>query len=303
MATFAVLVQLTIDKSTPIALNGIIAAITFFNQSRNQPVHETQETTPEAMPFQFEQHNIRIVTDDDNLSWFNANDICAALALKNPRESLSKHVSADDVAQWDTIDGLGRTQPSNHVNESGMYGLIFGSRKPAAKRFKRWIVAEVLPSIRETGKYEPKESQAINVTQSLVNEIFAVEQAVEILKISDASKLEMLSTVFKKHNISTRLLPDYTGDRITRSLSALLKQHEIGISAKKANLVLIKLDILTVNSRPSKKKGSVEMKQFKSLTEKGLHYGKNLVSKQNEKETQPHYFEDTFQDLAKLILE
>lgn len=255
----------------------------------------------EAMPFQFEQHNVRIVTDGDGLSWFNANDVCAALDLRNPRDALSSHVSADDIVQSDTLT-LGGVQKSNHVNESGMYGLIFGSRKPAAKRFKKWIVSEVLPSIRKTGKYETQASQSINVNQTLLDEILAVKQAVDIFNISEASKLSMLSPIFKKHNIPIELLPDYTSERITRSLSELLKQHDVGISTKKANLVLIKLDILTINSRSSRKKGQVTLKQFKSLTEKGLRYGKNLVSRQNEKETQPHYFEDTFPDLAKLIL-
>lgn len=255
----------------------------------------------EAMPFQFEQHNVRIATDGDGLSWFNANDVCAALDLRNPRDALSSHVSADDIVQSDTLTP-GGVQKSNHVNESGMYGLIFGSRKPAAKRFKRWIVSEVLPSIRKTGKYETKTLQPINVNQTLLDEIFAVKRAVEILNISEASKLVMLAPIFKKHNIPMELLPDYTAERVTRSLSELLKQYNVGISAKKANLVLIKLDILTIRDRPSRKKGSFEMKQFKSLTAKGLEYGKNLVSKQNEKETQPHYFEDTFQDLVKLIL-
>lgn len=255
----------------------------------------------EAMPFQFEQHRVRIGTDGNGLSWFNADDVCAALDLRNPYAALSAHVSADDIVQSATF-ASGGVQKSNHVNESGMYGLVFGSRKPTAKRFKKWIVSEVLPSIRKTGTYETKESHTVDVSQSLVDEIFAIEQAVEILKISEARKLVMLCSVFKKHNISTELLPDYTGERIARSLSSLLKQHGVSISARKVNLVLIKLDILTICSRPSRKKGNNEMKQFKSLTEKGLQYGKNLVSKQNEKETQPHYFEDTFPDLVRLIL-
>ena len=62
-------------------------------------------------------------------------------------------MDGDDVQKMDTIDSLGRTQRANHVNESGLYSLILGSRKPEAKRFKKWVTSEVLPAIRKTGSY------------------------------------------------------------------------------------------------------------------------------------------------------
>ena len=62
-------------------------------------------------------------------------------------------MDGDDVQKMDTIDSLGRTQRANHVNESGLYSLILGSRKPEAKRFKKWVTSEVLPQIRKTGSY------------------------------------------------------------------------------------------------------------------------------------------------------
>lgn len=60
----------------------------------------------------------------------------------------------------DVIDGLGRAQPTNHVNESGLYALIFGSREEEAKRFKRWVTQEVLPTIRRNGNYRAGPSVA-----------------------------------------------------------------------------------------------------------------------------------------------
>lgn len=72
-------------------------------------------------PFQFEAHQLRVITDDQGTPWFNAADVCAALELSNPRDALAKHVDSDDVAKRDTIDSLGRTQRANHVNESGLY--------------------------------------------------------------------------------------------------------------------------------------------------------------------------------------
>ena len=95
------------------------------------------------IPFQFETHALRVQVDDANQPWFNANDVCEALQLGNARQALESHVDADDVQKLDTIDSLGRTQRANHVNESGLYALILGSTKDAAKRFKRWVTCSV----------------------------------------------------------------------------------------------------------------------------------------------------------------
>lgn len=105
-------------------------------------------------PFKFENKTIRVVTDFAGIPWFAANEICEVLGFANPRDAVARHVDVDDVGKRDTIDSMGRTQSVNHVNESGMYALIFGSTKPEAKRFKRWVTSEVLPSIRKTGGYQ-----------------------------------------------------------------------------------------------------------------------------------------------------
>jgi len=104
--------------------------------------------------FQFGSNNIRIQQDADNQPWFNAQDVCGALELGNPRQALDSHVDEDDLQKLDIIDDLGRTQKANFVNESGLYALIFGCTKEAAKVFKKWVTSEVLPSIRKTGTYQ-----------------------------------------------------------------------------------------------------------------------------------------------------
>jgi len=105
------------------------------------------------IPFQFEDHAVRVQVDDAGLPWFNANDICSALEYANPHKAVGDHVDTDDLTKREVIDNLGRTQRANHVNESGLYALILGSTKDAAKRFKRWVTSEVLPAIRKTGSY------------------------------------------------------------------------------------------------------------------------------------------------------
>ena len=103
--------------------------------------------------FSFGNHEIRTVTDEHGEAWFVANDVCAALELENPSQALRTHVDEDDLQRMDATDNLGRKQLTNHVNESGLYALIFGSRKESAKRFKRWVTSEVLPAIRKNGGY------------------------------------------------------------------------------------------------------------------------------------------------------
>lgn len=104
------------------------------------------------IPFQFEAHAVRVQVDGAGLPWFNASDVCAILEFGNARQAIESHVDSEDVQKLDALTAGGR-QRQNHVNESGLYALILGSTKDAAKRFKRWVTGEVLPAIRKTGSY------------------------------------------------------------------------------------------------------------------------------------------------------
>ncbi len=101
--------------------------------------------------FAFEGHAVRVELDERSEPLFNANDVCAVLEYGNPRDAIERHVDGDDVVKRDIIDTLGRVQEANFLTESGLYAIIFGSKLPAAKRFKRWVTSEVLPQIRKTG--------------------------------------------------------------------------------------------------------------------------------------------------------
>lgn len=102
--------------------------------------------------FNFGDASIRAHVDKVGVPWFNANDVCDALQIGNARQAIDTHVDDDDFQKMDTLTG-GGSQRQNHINESGLYALIFGSAKPEAKKFKRWVTREVLPSIRQTGEY------------------------------------------------------------------------------------------------------------------------------------------------------
>ena len=103
--------------------------------------------------FSFGNQEIRTVTDEHGGTWFVAADVCSALEHTNPTKAVADHVDAEDKANFQL--GLPGSAPTV-VNESGLYALIFGSRKEAAKQFKRWVTSEVLPTIRKTGQYVAK---------------------------------------------------------------------------------------------------------------------------------------------------
>lgn len=117
------------------------------------------------LSYQFDEEPVRIVMIAGD-PWFVANDLCRALAIKNPRDALGR---LDDDEKGVTIsDTLGGRQEMNVISESGMYALVLGSRKEEARRFRKWVTSEVLPSLRKTGRYqmhdlEPPPAQALDL--------------------------------------------------------------------------------------------------------------------------------------------
>ena len=91
---------------------------------------------------------------------FVAADICRALDIANSRDAVKR--LDDDERGVVSTDTLGGVQEMTVVNESGLYSLVLGSRKPEAKQFKRWITHEVIPTIRKTGGYVNNDELFVN---------------------------------------------------------------------------------------------------------------------------------------------
>lgn len=101
--------------------------------------------------YAFEGTEVRVVMISGE-PWFVASDVCAALNLPNTTMALSR-LDADEQALI-SIEGISRgNDKANVVNEPGLYTLVLGSRKPEARRFKRWVTHVVLPAIRKHGAY------------------------------------------------------------------------------------------------------------------------------------------------------
>jgi len=99
---------------------------------------------------QFEGQDVRTLMRDD-MPWWVHNDACRVLEIGNPRNASAR--LDDDEKGVHTVDTLGGIQELTIINESGLYSLILTSRKPAAKRFKKWLTSEVLPALRREGFY------------------------------------------------------------------------------------------------------------------------------------------------------
>lgn len=96
--------------------------------------------------FHFENQAVRVVYDGNGEPWFVAVDVCAALDVKNGRQAVAR-LDEDERRMFN----IRRQGDTFIINESGLYSLVLGSRKPEAKKFKKWVTSVLLPSIRKRG--------------------------------------------------------------------------------------------------------------------------------------------------------
>ncbi len=106
-------------------------------------------------PFAFGDNMLRVHMDENGNPWFVAKDVCRVLDIANNRDAVA---GLDDdekitVANSDANPRAGIPHEMTLISESGLYALVFRSRKPEAKAFSKWIRAEVLPALRKTGSY------------------------------------------------------------------------------------------------------------------------------------------------------
>lgn len=104
--------------------------------------------------FETEDHHEFRTINREGEPWFVLVDVCQSLDITNPRDAASR-LDADEKDAVGITDAIGRMQRQTIINEAGLYSLILTSRKDSAKRFKKWVMSEVLPTIRKTGSYRP----------------------------------------------------------------------------------------------------------------------------------------------------
>lgn len=127
-------------------------------------------STDDIALFDFDGQRVRVVVRDSE-PWFVASDVARVLGYSDPQDAVARHVDREDTTHERINTASELHDPVIRriiaVNESGLYSLIFGSKLPAAKAFKRWVTAEVLPTIRKTGGWlDPK----IDLARALVTD-------------------------------------------------------------------------------------------------------------------------------------
>lgn len=131
----------------------------------------------ELIPFDFEGRPVRVVTDVQGEPWFVAADVAQSLDYRMASD-MTRSLD-DDEKGTQTVRTPSGDQEMLVINESGLYSAILKSRKPEAKRFKRWVTREVLPAIRKTGRYALSGTPALPApTQDRVSSILLIGEAV-----------------------------------------------------------------------------------------------------------------------------
>lgn len=128
----------------------------------------------------------------DNQPYFVGKDVADILGYKNNRQAIRDHVDEDDkgVTKWVTKGGA---QNVTVINESGLYSLILGSKLPSAKRFKKWVTSEVLPSIRKRGIY--------TIDELIANPDLILEAATSLKKEREKAKKPKEKNPYKISNL------------------------------------------------------------------------------------------------------
>lgn len=130
----------------------------------------------EVTVFNFDgTREVRTVVRDGE-PWFVAKDVCDILDISQYRDAIST-LDEDERASV-VVDTLGGPQNMSAVNESGLYALVFKSRKPEAKAFRKWVTSKVLPTIRKTGQY--KAATANMTSNEFVSREFAALRSMAI---------------------------------------------------------------------------------------------------------------------------
>jgi prophage antirepressor-like protein len=104
--------------------------------------------------FNFQESEVRTITNLNNEVYFVASDVCKILDIANTSDAISR--LDQDEKSTIVLNEYGRDYEKPILTESGFYSLVLGSRKPEAKAFKKWVTSEVLPAIRKTGTYSTK---------------------------------------------------------------------------------------------------------------------------------------------------
>ena len=177
---------------------------------------------------------LRTVTIDSE-PWFVGKDVATALGYERATKAVQDHVDNEDIDDVPIQDPIGRMQKTLIINESGLYSLILSSKLPTAKRFKRWVTAEVLPTLRKTGSYSLIPIDSVNnVEPAVPQRVLTTDDYLKAAAIVSTCRNERLPYVL--HYLTAggfdepRLANTVVGDEPVRAVRLMKEAHERGLS-------------------------------------------------------------------------
>lgn len=253
--------------------------------------------------YNFNGADVRTVSLPNGEPGFVGKDVCDRLGYANPSDAMSRHCKGVGIRY--PLPTAGGMQQTRILTEPDVLRLIVSSTLPEAEAFERWVFEEVLPSIRRTGQYTARPAGGpSNLEQLQMAEVLA-----SALRLDGSSRLKLMADATKLLAPALApLLPVYAIDapagapavssEPTESLTALMARFRVGVSTRAGNLILQERGLLEKRTRPS---SSGTAKSFWSVTEKGQAFGKNVVSPESPRETQPHWFSAKGEELLRVM--
>lgn len=198
----------------------------------------------------------------DHEPYFIGSPIASFLGYTNPRKAIRDHVDEDDRMIMKVPDTQGRNEtflpytPNTKIliiNESGLYSLIFGSKMDFAKKFKKWVTSEVLPSIRKTGSYSITPKDYPSALRALADEIDAKNRAIAERVQAEAERQQAIKTIEEQRPdvefAESFKKVDHENMWLIRDVAKKLEQNGIIIAEKNLRLFLEEVKFMFRNGQ------------------------------------------------------
>jgi len=209
--------------------------------------------------FVYENKQVRVI-QINNEPWFVGRDVATILGYSKPQNAINSHVDEDDALKRGIEDSLGRTQETTVINESGLYSLILSSKLDSAKRFKRWVTHEVIPSIRKHGAYMTPDK----IEQVLLNPDTIIQLATNLKE--EQTKRKEAERILEEQKPKVLFADSVSASDtsiLIRELAKLISQNGVPIGEKRL------YEWLRNNGYLIKKTGS----DFNSPTQRSMNLG------------------------------
>ena len=171
--------------------------------------------------------------EKDGEPWFVGKDVAAALGYEKPTDAVRKHVDVEDrgISKMETPSGA---QETTIINESGLYSLVLSSKLPTAKKFKRWVTSEVIPSIRKHGAYMTPETleAAILNPDTMIKLCTALKDEQDKRKALEVANAEL---VVGKQIMQPKA--DYFDELVDRNLLTSFRETAKQLEVKEKELI------------------------------------------------------------------